>query len=326
MKEILKDWIESIKSESRSISYIKCWLLGSFYSFGIGCTLIFFFLSVGGFYPNINEIPETEYLFYFGPFLGALIIKLIKKDTPGYIYSTTGLIFIIIFYYYVHIFYAKVDDYFIPFNWYAYHSLFKYTVGAIIGSFLGGFIVDIYNIKTMSSPYRLSSNIKYWLLGNFISFSIGWTALLFLFFAREFYPNTNIAKIIAINIFTNYFLIYFGPFLGALVIKFIKEDIPWYVYNTAGVIFIIIFSYSIDFVCPFLTIMFDTPNWNLITIKEAVDGAFGCYGINHFYAYDCVSTYIMYGIIASFLGGVIVDTCRYLKLKYSKTVSSPYLK
>jgi len=321
MKEIFKNskyLLDRIGSESKVISYIKCWFWGSFFSFAIAS---FFFLLLAIFYPNIIAkicgYHDTYYAYFFscGPFLGALFLKIYKKNTPAYIYSTTGLIFIIIFYYFLRL--CSDADYFLfPIHCGGLkYFLVEFTIANIIASFLGGFIIDIY--INLSSPRSLFSNIRYWLMGNFISFTIGFIVTLFISFRDE----------IPLIIFD--FIICVTPFIGSLILKFIKKDIPWCIYSTTGLIFVIIYCYYGDALVYFLWRILSDDFFvvHLFEIKSVTKEALGVYGhigfhVSYMRDYYYIVTHTMMAIIASSLGGIIADLYGYFKRRYSKTISS----
>ena len=89
---------------------------------------------------------------------------------------------------------------------------------------------------TGNSEYWLNSkwmsNIKYWLLGSFITFNIGWAIFIVTWMLEGWGYYITRSSIIIGCIF-----ILFGPFIGALIIKLIKKDMPWYFYITTGLIY-----------------------------------------------------------------------------------------
>ncbi|MEQ8223119.1 MAG: hypothetical protein ABRQ37_12505 [Candidatus Eremiobacterota bacterium] len=153
----------------------------------------------------------------------------------------------------------------------------------------------------------MDSNVKYWLLGSFISINVGWAILILICISVCFFPEYHYIK----NSNITFVFLAFGPFTGALVIKFIKKDIPWYFYITTGLIYVITFFCFI------------------IYIDDVIGNMYRC-GIKmtlcnlSFHTGNLLQPPLIseYGIIvkvmivilsASFLGGFIVDIYRYVK-------------
>lgn len=162
---------------------------------------------------------------------------------------------------------------------------------------------------------KLMSNIKYWLLGSFISLSAGMTLLIC--FCLMFF-NVSCPKLI------NYLVICFGPFIGALIIKLYKKDITWYVYITTGLLYLHIYGYSYRPLSLFFTGVYTCKTMNLITIiREA------CFVpkdviLDYDYHGEILNYWLLYIIFASFLGGFTVDIYKYFKGRNSEQSSHLY--
>jgi len=158
---------------------------------------------------------------------------------------------------------------------------------------------------------KLMSNIKYWLLGSFISFNAGWAVVIIVCILDNCFPD-KINPYIAIP------FICFGPFIGTLIIKLIEKNLPLYFYITTGLI------YGITFCC-------FTP-----VIEHFIDGMYqqgiklALYYLSFYkekespIAYDNYIAFISIFCLASFLGGFTVDIYRYFKGRNSEPSSHLY--
>ncbi|MEQ8186825.1 MAG: hypothetical protein ABRQ39_02540 [Candidatus Eremiobacterota bacterium] len=174
------------------------------------------------------------------------------------------------------------------------------------------------NSKGCFNNRLLVANIKYWFLGNFISFSIGWTIILFILFWSKYDPATcKIDEAVPY-----YYFLFFGPFIGALSIKIIRKDIPWYIYSTTGLIFVIAYDYFIGYLIAFLHTKYSDAGVisNLLAIKQIINETFNFYN-NHreYIVNNSGSDHFSKVIIVCLLSGNIVNIYRYFKFKYFKS-------
>ena len=81
-------------------------------------------------------------------------------------------------------------------------------------------------------------DIKYWFLGNFICIIAGFSIIFYIFFLGKF--NLGMSRSLYRSTFFWYSVLYMGPLLGGLIIKYIRKDMPWYLYGTVGIVYTII--------------------------------------------------------------------------------------
>ncbi|MBU0580356.1 MAG: hypothetical protein KKA19_04185 [Candidatus Margulisbacteria bacterium] len=133
-------------------------------------------------------------------------------------------------------------------------------------------------------------NFKYWVLGNLISFCI-----CICYFILSF-----VFLLMAIDVYGEwviYLLFSISPLLSGLAIKIIKKDLPLYYYGTVGLItqFFMALLMHIAYVEDFLEHPY-----------IARPGSFKMFFFQNF---------LFHTIIASVLGGLIVEIYRFLKNK-----------
>jgi len=178
---------------SKWMSYVKYCLLGSFISFNVGWAVVIFICFSKCFrMDNIFYIaiiigldPTTMILtiLNFSTFLVSLIVKLIKKDIPWYIYCNTGLIYgitLCCYFEYVNTFIHTMvyNDYNVKIALIEAVRIDKpaplliLIITTYIASFLGGFIVDVFFIlrhyKTCSMCRYLRISIILFIILSFI--------------------------------------------------------------------------------------------------------------------------------------------------------------
>jgi len=161
----------------------------------------------------------------------------------------------------------------------------------------------------------MKENFKYWILGNFISFIVGFQIVLLFILLHEFFPE--LTQNIMNNRLSPYIILCSGTLIGGLTVKVIKKNLPWYIYSTTGIIYIVtlIFNFfslvsfverikelatyeQINLTSIFNAIKFSTLNSSLNSIPEK----------DQFYL-------ILSTIIFSFCGGFIAKTYRNIKNK-----------
>jgi hypothetical protein len=159
----------------------------------------------------------------------------------------------------------------------------------------------------------LISNIKYWLLGSFITFNVGWAVVICICILN-----------ICLRPYIFIVSICLGPFIGALIIKLIKKDMPYYFYITTGLIYGITFCCFVEYVDKFVCTMIDN-NYN---IKFALYDIVTIYDQEQNPNSDPILSWLLILIImvclASLLGGFIVDIYRYFKDRNSEPSSHLY--
>lgn len=131
-------------------------------------------------------------------------------------------------------------------------------------------------------------NITYWFLGNCITIHTGVVIMAFLSILEKVHHSSLSA--IAESPVSPY-IIFIIPFLGGFIIKILKQDMPIYYYGTTGLI------YQSGFLLFYLH--FEHRNEDI--------------------SWDSLSTILLYTIIASMLGGFMIDIVRifrYIELKY----------
>jgi len=160
---------------------------------------------------------------------------------------------------------------------------------------------------------NLVSNIKYWLLGSFISLNVGWAVLIIVCILI----HSNKLEYCSITDYFFYIIVCFGPFVGVLILKLIKRDIPWYFYITTGLIYGITFLCFINCVDKLINDIYNSgikialSNLSLLTLnRESIVQSLPDYNIIF---------YVMIAIlISSLLGGFTVDIYRYFKGRNSE--------
>lgn len=152
--------------------------------------------------------------------------------------------------------------------------------------------------------------LKYWTIGSLISLVAGFAVIFFMFFVGK-YNGEIFNTFYNVRGYFYFFIILFGAFGGALSIKLIKRDFPWYFYSTVGIIYIIIFIYSFDYLSNFIIEIGDFRSINSDVIISAIE-----YNISISHTSLPLSEdykLFLYAPIASLLGGGLVDLYRYLK-------------
>lgn len=159
---------------------------------------------------------------------------------------------------------------------------------------------------------NLMSNIKYWLLGNFITLNIGWAVLIFICISVCVLPEYHYMK----NSNITFVFVCFGPFVGALLIKLIKKNMPWYFYVTTGLIYVITLFCFILFVDDFINQVCNSGiKIALCNLSFHTNNILQPPSISE---YDIILKVIFTVLITSFLGGFIVDIYRYFKGRNSE--------
>lgn len=130
-------------------------------------------------------------------------------------------------------------------------------------------------------------NITYWFLGNCITIHTGVVIMAFLFILEKVH-HTSLSAIGECHVLE--YIIFIIPFLGGFFIKILKKDMPVYYYGTIGLIYQSGYLLFLHFI-------------------HRNEDTF----------WDSLITIFLYTIIASMLGGFMIDIVRifrYIELKY----------
>ena len=157
---------------------------------------------------------------------------------------------------------------------------------------------------------KFRENLKWWIIGSFISIVVGFTVILVMFFLEINDVHVLVYKK-STNDIMSYIATFFGAFIGAFGIKFIKRDFSWKYYSIVGVIYIIIFIFSINYICSFFSILSFSASISFRSIIKAIN--LSSFDFSHNPSGYGKYNFLVIAIFISFLGGFIIDIYRYIK-------------
>lgn len=132
---------------------------------------------------------------------------------------------------------------------------------------------------------NLIANLKYWLLGNFLSFNTGLIVI---------FTHSMINRYSPID----WYMFFIAPFLAGFFIKLLKQDLPVYYYGTSGLIWQICMASFMQSMTVSEFRGHPYPPRDFPTTWEIF--------LNDFF---------LQGLIAAIIGGAIIDIYRFFKNK-----------
>ena len=140
----------------------------------------------------------------------------------------------------------------------------------------------------------MKKNFKYWVIGNVLTLNMGLVIIAFLMSWEKLVPGFYVNSLMSEETLFIGFV-----FLAGLVIKLIRQELPFYFYGTIGVLFIILAKPGVEILYFFIVKNFGITIEFFLPLKL-----------------------VLLIILFSFLGGLIIDIYRHFRIPQNSRLRS----